>query len=168
MDTAKGSSCPDTALDCLGNHATTCKRAGGGGEMSSYATTICALCFFYFCHCANLGVRVNLDSGLTPDLSHTRPVPVLNWKRTKHAAFDITVTSPLTPSILTAARVSEGAAAEEAEARKIVDWTELGWVCIPLVVETLWELGKRSPVYSRMPSSDLPTNVRLSLRSIAG
>ena len=36
----------------------------------------------------------------------------------KHAAFDIMVPSPLTPSILTAAGLSEGDAAVEAEARK--------------------------------------------------
>ena len=61
-----------------------------------------------------------MGSGLTPDLSHTRPadVLVLNWERRKHAAFDITVTSPLIYSILTAASLSEGAAAEEAETRK--------------------------------------------------
>ena len=73
-------------------------------------------------------------SGLTPDLSHTRPAGVLalNWERGKHAAFDITVTSPLIPSVLTAACLSEVAAAEEAETRrhKINDskCLELGWV----------------------------------------
>ena len=36
----------------------------------------------------------------------------------EHAAFDIMVTSPLIFSILTAAKLSEGAAAEEAETRK--------------------------------------------------
>ena len=59
----------------------------------------------------HLEVRVELGSGLTPDLSHTRPadVLVLNWERGKHATFDITVTSPLTPSIPTATSLSEGA-----------------------------------------------------------
>ena len=79
-------------------------------------------------------MRVELGSGLTPDLSHTWPadVLVLNWKREKHAAFDIMAASPLIPSILTAASLSEGAAAEEAETRKhkIYDpkCLELGWV----------------------------------------
>ena len=65
-------------------------------------------------------MRVESGSGLTPDLSHTWPadVLVLNWEREKHAAFDITVTCPLIPSILTAASLSEGAATEEAETRK--------------------------------------------------
>ena len=74
-----------------------------------------------------------MGSGLTPDLSYNRPVDVLvlNWRR-KHAAFYITVTSPLIPSILTAASLCEGAAAEEAETRKHKindpECLELGWV----------------------------------------
>ena len=65
-------------------------------------------------------MRVESGSSLTPDLNHTRPadVLVLNWEIGKHASFDITVTSPLIPSILTAASLSEGAAAKEAETRK--------------------------------------------------
>ena len=75
--------------------------------------------FVEFCHHAHLGVRVESVSGLTPDLSHTGvDVLVLNWERGKHAAFDITVTSHLIPSILTAISLCEGAAAEEAETRK--------------------------------------------------
>ena len=35
---------------------------------------------------------------------------ILNWERGKHAVLDITVTSPLIPSILTAASLSDGAA----------------------------------------------------------
>ena len=76
---------------------------------------------------------VESGNGLTPDLSHTRPadVLVLNWERGKHATFDITVTSPLIPSILTAASLSEGAAAEEAETRKHNSkCLELSWVYI--------------------------------------
>ena len=77
-------------------------------------------------------MRVESGSGLTPDLSHTRPadVLVLNWERGKHTAFDmITVTSPLIPNC---SKPSEGAAAEEAETRKhkINDpkCLKLGWV----------------------------------------
>ena len=102
------------------------------GVVTSY-NHLCNL-FVESCHFAHLGVRVESGSGLTPVLSHTWPgdVLVLNWERRKHAALDITVTSPLIPSILTAASLSEGAAAEEAETRKhkINDpkCLELGWV----------------------------------------
>ena len=103
-----------------------------------------------FCHRVHLGVRVESGSGLTPDLSRTRPadVLVLNWERGKHAALDITVTSPLIPSILTAASLSEGAAAQEAEARKHrandPKCSELGWVRIPLTVETYGNWGREA------------------------
>ena len=76
--------------------------------------------FVEFCHSAHLRVRVESSCDLTPDLSHSWPVDVLvlNWERWEHAAFDMTVTTPLIPSILTATSLSEEAAAEEAETRK--------------------------------------------------
>eukprot|EP00731_Ephydatia_muelleri_P014233 Em0007g1543a len=110
-----------------------------------------------FCHRAHLGVRVESGSGITPDLSRTRPadVLVLNWERGKHAALNITVTSPLIPSILTAASLSEGAAAEESEVRKHrandPKCSELGWVCIPLAVETYGNWGREAQsTFSRL------------------
>ena len=90
--------------------------------------------FVEFCHRAHLRVRLESGSSLTPDLSHTRPADVLvfNWERGKHAAFDSTGSSPLIPSIPTAASLSKGSAAEKAETRKhkINDpkCLELGWV----------------------------------------
>ncbi|KAL5482162.1 hypothetical protein EMCRGX_G022456 [Ephydatia muelleri] len=149
IDTARGSSCslcPGLALDRLGSHATTCKR---GGDVVTRHNHLCNV-IVEFCHCAHLGVRVELGSGITPDLSRTRPadVLVLNWERGKHAALDITVTSPLIPSILTAASLSEGAAAEEAEVRKHrandPKCSELGWVCIPFAVETYGNWGREA------------------------
>ena len=112
-----------------------------------------------FCHRAHLGVKVESGSGITPDLSRTWPadVLVLNWERGKHAAIDTTVTSSLIPSILTAASLSEGAAAEEAEVRKHrandPKCSELGWVCIPLAVETYgnWDREAQS-TFSRLAS----------------
>ena len=56
------------------------------------------------------------------------------------------MTSPLIPSILTAACLSEGAAAEKAEVRKHrandPKCSELCWVCIPLKVETYGNWGR--------------------------
>ena len=53
-------------------------------------------------------------SGLTPDHSRTRPddILALDWDRGRHAAFDVTVTSSLSVSILPEASMSVGAAAE--------------------------------------------------------
>ncbi|KAL5492004.1 hypothetical protein EMCRGX_G017390 [Ephydatia muelleri] len=158
IDTARGSSCslcPGLALDRLGNHATTCKRGGDVVTRHNHLRNV----IVEFCHRAHLGVRVESGSGITPDLSRTRPadVLVLNWERGKHAALDITVTSPLIPSILTAASLSEGAAVEEAEVRKHrandPKCSELGWVCIPLAVETYGNWGREAQsTFSRLAS----------------
>ena len=126
-------------------------------------------------------MRVESGSGITSDLSHIRPadILVLNWERGKHAALDSTVTSPLIPSILTAASLSEGATAEEAEARKHrandPKCSELGWVCIPLVVETYGNWGREAQsTFARLASrlaiitSPLPTKVRCSQSYTAG
>ena len=55
-----------------------------------------------FCRHAHLAVWIEAGIGHTPRLDGTHPadVLVLDWKLGKPAAFDITVTSPLTPDIL--------------------------------------------------------------------
>ena len=67
---------------------------------------------------------------------------------TKPAAFDITVTSPLTPAILAEASRRVGAAAEAAENRKHTandpKCAELGWRCVPLAVETYCNWGEEA------------------------
>ncbi|KAL5474062.1 hypothetical protein EMCRGX_G028636 [Ephydatia muelleri] len=158
IDTARGSSCslcPGLALDRLGNHATTCKRGGDVVTRHNHLRNV----IVEFCHHSHLGVRVESGSGITPDLSRTWPadVLVLNWERGKHAALDITMTSSLIPSILTAASLSEGAAAEEVEVRKHrandPKCSELGWVCIPLAVETYGNWGREAQsTFSRLAS----------------
>ena len=58
--------------------------------------------FAELCHRAHLPVRVEVGYGLSGDHINTRPADVLVqvWDRGKPAAFDITVTSPLTPATL--------------------------------------------------------------------
>ncbi|KAL5502074.1 hypothetical protein EMCRGX_G008791 [Ephydatia muelleri] len=156
IDTARGSSCslcPGLALDRLGNQATTCKRCGDVVTHHNHLRNV----IVEFCHRAHLGVGVESGSGITPDLSRTRPadVLVLNWERGKHAALDITVTSPLIPSILTAASLSEGAAVEEAEVRKHrandPKCSELGWVSSHLAIITSSHKSKvLTELYSRL------------------
>ena len=87
---------------------------------------------------------------------HTRPADVLiaGWDRGKHAALDITrgfTTLPCHPSHHT------GAAANGAELRKLnansTKCTELGWTCIPMVVETFGHWGREAQsVLSRLAS----------------
>ena len=68
--------------------------------------------FVGFCHQAHLSVKVEGGSGLTPDMSHSWPADVLvrDWAQGKPAAFDITVTSPLSPAILAETSQRVGAA----------------------------------------------------------
>ena len=55
--------------------------------------------FFYQAHTS---VKLEGGSGLTPDLSYSRPADLLvrDWTQSKPAAFDIMVTSPLSSAIL--------------------------------------------------------------------
>ena len=64
--------------------------------------------FVEFCHQAHLCVKLEGGSGLTSDTSHSRPANVLvrDWAQGKPTAFDITLTSPLSPAIL--AETSQG------------------------------------------------------------
>ena len=73
--------------------------------------------FLSFCHQAHIAARLEAGSGLTPGLDRARPADVLvrDWAQGKPAAFDITVTSPLTPAILAEASRRVGAAAEASE-----------------------------------------------------
>ena len=106
--------------------------------------------FQSFCHQAHIAARLEAGSGLTPGLDHTRPADVLlrDWAQDKPAAFDITVISPLTPAILADASVRVVAAAEAAERIKHtandLKCAELGWVCVPLTVETYCNWGEEA------------------------
>ena len=141
MDVSFGSCCPycpNHRLDPLGHHALTCKH---GGDVVLRHNSLRDV-FVESCHRACLGSQVEVGSGLGLDRLHFRPADVLvnNWHLGKPAAFDLTVTSPLNPIILTEAGVRCGSSALFAEARKHnandSKCAELGWVCIPLAVES--------------------------------
>eukprot|EP00731_Ephydatia_muelleri_P019436 Em0012g261a len=125
-------------LDPLGHHALTCKH---GGDVVLRHNSLRNV-FVESCHRACLGGQVEVGSGLGLDRLHSRPADVLvnNWHLGKPAAFDLTITSPLNPITLTEAGVRCGSSARFAEARKHnandSKCAELGWVCIPLAVES--------------------------------
>ena len=106
--------------------------------------------FANFCRRAHLSVLVEVGYGLARDHINSRPADILvqGWDRGKPAAFDVTVTSPLTPVSLNNASASVGAAAYAAECRKHAAndtrCQELGWLCIPLAVETYGNWGKKA------------------------
>ncbi|KAL5473662.1 hypothetical protein EMCRGX_G028172 [Ephydatia muelleri] len=140
--------CPDHQLDPLGHHAVTCK---GGGDVvlrhNSLRDVYVASpplrdVFAQFCHRARLGGQLEVGHGYGAEKSLSRPADILvpNWMIGKPAAFDLTVVSPLNSTTLNEAGARSGSAAGKAEVRKHnandAKCTELGWVCIPLAVET--------------------------------
>ena len=111
LDTSGLSMCPfspDTALDPLGHHATTCRH---GGDVVIHHNRL-RDDIFDLCRHAHLSVRLEKGNGLTRDLDHTRPADVLiaGWDRGKPAALDITITSPLCLAILGESCQQAGAA----------------------------------------------------------
>ena len=98
--------------------------------------------FLQLCHLAHLGGQLEVGCGLGADKSHSRPADILvqNWIIGIPSAFDFTVTSLLILTTLTEARVTRGSAAMAAEVQKHgvnnLKCSELGWVSIPLAVET--------------------------------
>ena len=163
LDTSGGSLCslcPDTVLDPLGHHASTCKRGGDAVFRHNRLRVVVA----ESCRLAHLSVKVEAGNNLTPDHSHTRPADVLvqNWSRGRPAAFDICVTSPLNTLTLSEAGVCAGAAAQAGEVRKHSanddKCGDLGWFCVPLVTETYGAWGAEAKAcFSQLAS-------RLSIR----
>ena len=141
MDTSPQQRCPhchDHQLDPLGHHAVTCK---GGGDAVIRHNALRDV-FAQFCHRARLGGQLEVGYGSGGDVSNSRPADFLvpNWTLGKPAAFDLTVVSPLNSNTLIEAGTTSGSAAGKAEVRKHnandPKCRELGWVCIPLAVES--------------------------------
>ena len=141
MDTSPQQRCPhchDHQLDPLGHHAVTCK---GGGDAVIRHNALRDV-FAQFCHRARLGGQLEVGYGSGGDVSNSRPADFLvpNWTLGKPAAFDLTVVSPLNSNTLIEAGATSGSAAGKAEVRKHnandPKCRELGWVCIPLAVES--------------------------------
>ena len=135
--------CPDKALDA--HHAVTCKF--GGDVVARHNTLRNAI--FDFCKQALLNPKLEAGAGLGHERRLIRPADILipSWSTSdKPAAIDVSITSPLKSSILSEAGVVAGAAARQTEERKHSNndsiCSELGWKCVPLVVETFGVWGK--------------------------
>ena len=138
MDTSQNtrcSLCPSHALDPLGHHA----KSGGDVIVRHNALRDT---FWESCKLACIGGQLEAGSSLDEESRQTRPVDILVqiWEFGKPAALDFTLTSPLNPITLNEASVTAGSAASVTEARKHATndakCNRLGWVCIPLAVET--------------------------------
>ena len=116
------------------------------------------------CRRAHLSVKVKAGSNLTKDHSHTRPADILvpNWSLGKPAAFDLSVTSPLNSNVLLEAGLAAGQAARATEERKHKEndtkCKELGWVCVPMVVEAYGAWGTEAMESFSLPTSRLATS----------
>ena len=135
--------CPDKALDA--HHAVTCKF--GGDVVARHNALRNAI--FDFCKRALLNPKLEAGAGLGHERRLTRPADILipNWSNgDKPAAIDVSITSPLKSNILSEAGVVAGAAARQTEERKHTCndtiCSELGWKCVPLVVETFGAWGR--------------------------
>ena len=149
LDISYGSQCalcPGSSLDHLSHHATTCKKGDDAIFHHDNLWDILAESF----HTAHLSVQVEAGAGLSTDLSQSRPADILvqDWDRGKPVDFDISVVSPLNSNVLSAAGARAGATSEAAELRKHTvndaKCAELGWVSIPLVVESYGAWGKEA------------------------
>ena len=146
---------PRHAQDPLGHHAVTCRQGGDVVVRHNRLRDV----IVDFCHSAHLGVKVEVGSQLTSDLRQTRPADVLvaDWERGRPAAWDVTVASPLTPAVLNEAGMTAGAAAAASEQRKHIandpKCQELGWVCVPLAVETYGNWGRKAhTTFTHLPT----------------
>ena len=146
LPVSQGQLCPQCmshSLDQFGHHALSCKN--GPDVVSRHNRVRDTL--FEFCQRACLGAQLEAGSSLGHEARQTRPADVLipNWELGKPAAIDLCVTSPLNSNTLQVACVTPNSAAMQAEQRKHhsndAKCEELGWVCIPLFVESYGSWG---------------------------
>ena len=148
--------CPDHQLDPLGYHAVTCKWGGDAVVRLNALRYV----FAQFCHRAQLGGQLEVGHGSGGDSPNTRPVDILvpNWMIGKPAAFDLTVVSSLNSNTLNEVGATSGSAAGKAKSHKHYAnnhrCRELGWVCIPLAIETYrcWGEEAQSSVSAWQPA----------------
>ena len=147
--------CPEHPLDPLGHHAITCKRGGDAVSRHNKLRDV----VLQTCHHACISAKAEAGSGLGHELRNTRPADILasNWLCGKPAAFDLTVVSPLNPTLISEAGRTAGSAAVAAELRKHsandAKCSELGWTCIPLVAESYGAWGNEvMQAFSRLAS----------------
>ena len=153
--------CRTSTLDHLGHHAVTCKY---GGDMVTRHNMIRDI-LVETCRQAHIGVKVEVGNNLSRDHSKTRPADILlpNWFLGRTAALDVSITSPLNPVILLEVEVSATAAAQATESRKHhpndPKCSDLGWVCVPMVVETYGAWGKEATAIISSVASRLATSM---------
>ena len=103
---------------------------------------------FELCKRALLNPKLEAGAGLGHERRLTRPANILipSWSTSdKPAAIDVSITSSFKSSILSEAGVVAGAAARQTERKHTSNdpiCSELGWKCVPPVVETFGAWGR--------------------------
>ena len=120
-------------LDPDGHHALTCWSGGDTIVRNNKLRD----CFANLCSKACLSPQLEKGPGI--DFSRPADVLVPNWSLSHPAAFDLKVIHPLNTDLILEASLASGNSAECGEVRKHAKndemCSELGWTCIPLVVE---------------------------------
>ena len=130
-------------------------------------------CIADFCRRAHLSPLLGQGCGIGPAKDRSRPADILipNWSLSRSAAFDIKVIHPLNNSLISDAGQTSGASAAVGEQEKLeknvcVVLKELGWICVPLVVEayggwgitakeTLSRIARRLAIHSHSSNSEM-------------
>ena len=108
---------------------------------------------------------MEVGNNLSRDHSKTCPADIVlpNGVLGRTAALDVSITSLLNPITLLEAGVSATAAAQVTEYRKHQandpKCSELGWVCVPVVVETYGAWGKEATAIISAVASRLATSM---------
>ena len=113
------------------------------------------------CLLAHIRIKVEAGNNLSKDHSKTRPADILlpNWVLGRTAALDVSITLPLNPITLLEAGVLATAAAQATESRNHQKCSELGWICVPMVVKTYGAWGKETTAIISSVASRLPTSM---------
>ena len=111
-------------------------------------------------------------SNLSKDHSHTRPAYILipNWSLGKPAAFDLSVTLPLDSNVLLEAGLAAGQAPEllskENLKKMMPNARELGWVCVPMVVEAYGAWGTEAMESFSLLTFHLATSSNVAMAEV--
>ena len=146
--------CPTKALEA--HHALTCKR---GSDVIARHNQLRDTLHQIFKK-ALYNPKLEAGSGLGYDQKRTRPADILvnNWGISgKPTAYDLSVSSLLKPEVVSEAGHTAGSAGFATEQRKLQENSsicdELGWSCIPLVVESFGAWGQlASNTFSKLAS----------------
>ena len=120
---------------------------------------------FELCQRACLGAQLEAGSSLGHEERQTQPADILipNWELGQPAAVDLSITSPLCHENIQVACMMTGYGALRAEKRKCntndEKCRELGWVSIPLVVESYGCWGTEAQLFFSRLSDQLASRL---------